>query len=979
MKKYLLLALIGLISQLLCSSPGFAQRDTTKVNPTKIPKDSVDTIAPEIEMQTFSSSPPIDPKSMLKTLTPLTPEITALGRFAMQSPDLSSGLPQQNISLCEIKENGINYPLNLFYSFSGFRVSEEASNTGLGWGLSEGVIIRIVKHVPDEMPIMKRFEQFGDTMAQQYSAGYLDPQYYVHPYYGQKEYNITQNRLFYKLYDAQPDLYIYNFNGYSGKFLWLNDEAINLEHNDVVIKKVYDIPSNTDEFIIITPDGIRYTFKESDKANIWGTNAPTCDINPVYTCNNSYPTTSWRLAEMKNTVTNMAITFRYNNPSSYGRPMRSSVVTYTASEHLGLYHIDSENLQYVDSNLGPTGLTLSEIESDNYKILIVPKSRVDVEGSAIDSICFYSKSNLTNPVKTIKFNHAYFGKTTNANTCWLKLKELILRGGGNYQKYVFSYVDETNQDDGLKKDGLGIDHWGYYNGTNNENNLIPYTDQIRITLQAYGGGSSISWANREPNFNYCKKFALDKIQYPTGGHTQYNYESAASKGLRVASMVDFDGEKSTNKYYQYPANTNYASYESDEYVSTTCCGETYDLNMMVFSFYANQKNSLDFFEETTNFYGTVVEKIGTSDGQGGKSEYHFERLGNNWSFKTFLTEKIDYEYNNPNFIAKEKYFYNPINLKTVPYWLIPRMLNTSHKMGLCPNDALDRSITCAPTDPLNDYHYILGDFDYGTQSVNANWYRLDSISTTKDQVVVTKKYTHKPVDSQTGLPKHCSPIRIEERLSNGNLKKTELFYPGETDPDNPSNTLGIPQMWDPVYSKNFISPVIKTRNYVNSILISKDASAYAYDSSNDLIVRTAYELFQDGTASSRSAWTFTYDNKARVTSITKENDIPTAVLWDVTGSYVMARVENATYSQISSQSGKACTYSSLTLYNSLKSIVPSSLITTYSYNPLYGMTSQTDPTGVSTHYTYDVFGRLESVKDDDQKLLKKYSYHYKNQ
>jgi YD repeat-containing protein len=54
------------------------------------------------------------------------------------------------------------------------------------------------------------------------------------------------------------------------------------------------------------------------------------------------------------------------------------------------------------------------------------------------------------------------------------------------------------------------------------------------------------------------------------------------------------------------------------------------------------------------------------------------------------------------------------------------------------------------------------------------------------------------------------------------------------------------------------------------------------------------------------------------------------------------------------------------------------LMTTYTYKPLVGMTSQTDSNGVTTYYIYDSLGRLESIKDNNHKVLKNIKYNYKH-
>ena len=52
-------------------------------------------------------------------------------------------------------------------------------------------------------------------------------------------------------------------------------------------------------------------------------------------------------------------------------------------------------------------------------------------------------------------------------------------------------------------------------------------------------------------------------------------------------------------------------------------------------------------------------------------------------------------------------------------------------------------------------------------------------------------------------------------------------------------------------------------------------------------------------------------------------------------------------------------------------------VTTYTYKPLVGMLSETTPNGNTFYYEYDAFGRLNNVKDINNKTLKSYEYNYK--
>jgi YD repeat-containing protein len=54
------------------------------------------------------------------------------------------------------------------------------------------------------------------------------------------------------------------------------------------------------------------------------------------------------------------------------------------------------------------------------------------------------------------------------------------------------------------------------------------------------------------------------------------------------------------------------------------------------------------------------------------------------------------------------------------------------------------------------------------------------------------------------------------------------------------------------------------------------------------------------------------------------------------------------------------------------------LMTTYTYNPLVGETSETDPSGRSQIYQYDGLNRLQTIRDQDNNIVKQYDYEYQS-
>ncbi|PAW93178.1 hypothetical protein CKK33_06585 [Mucilaginibacter sp. MD40] len=55
-----------------------------------------------------------------------------------------------------------------------------------------------------------------------------------------------------------------------------------------------------------------------------------------------------------------------------------------------------------------------------------------------------------------------------------------------------------------------------------------------------------------------------------------------------------------------------------------------------------------------------------------------------------------------------------------------------------------------------------------------------------------------------------------------------------------------------------------------------------------------------------------------------------------------------------------------------------SMLTSYTYDPEIGMTSTMDVNGLANYYDYDEFQRLNTIRDNNRNLLKKYYYNYSN-
>ena len=141
---------------------------------------------------------------------------------------------------------------------------------------------------------------------------------------------------------------------------------------------------------------------------------------------------------------------------------------------------------------------------------------------------------------------------------------------------------------------------------------------------------------------------------------------------------------------------------------------------------------------------------------------------------------------------------------------------------------------------------------------------------------------------------------------------------------------------------------------------------------------------------------YNYNTIGNLVHVEKDDVENVVYLWGYNYQYPIAKIENATYSNVceiigngNEQTGKNTletiagkiepTTNDFNTINSLRNLLPDAIVTTYKYKPLIGLETVTSPGNKTTTYKYDSFGRLESIKDHNGKIIEQYDYHYKNQ
>lgn len=126
-----------------------------------------------------------------------------------------------------------------------------------------------------------------------------------------------------------------------------------------------------------------------------------------------------------------------------------------------------------------------------------------------------------------------------------------------------------------------------------------------------------------------------------------------------------------------------------------------------------------------------------------------------------------------------------------------------------------------------------------------------------------------------------------------------------------------------------------------------------------------------------------YDTTGNPVEVSKADGVHITYLWGYQYSKVIAEIQNASYQQVLDDLD--VTYAELQgktdaelrgIFSDLRDEMDNAMILSYTHHPQLGLTSQTDVNNKTTYYDYDPYGRLETVKDNDSKIVKHMEYKY---
>ena len=477
----------------------------------------------------------------LVTVARPSPNAQAMQKYGEIPVSAYTGVPSISVPLYTINFRDITIPLSLSYHASGIKVSEEASQVGLGWALNAGGSISRNIIGDDDF----NGNNYFNTAVTDFADG-KGPAFVIQPGCVATVFNKNPGQPTLSTYDMtnflnssppidfQPDQYFFNFIGHSGKFITRRDRSVVLQKQEKL------------HITCMATDGSAWQIK--------GVDGTIYDFAQIETYNDNNSTTphksAWYLTKITSPLGNTVL-FNYTVlPSRYIQPISSySIIRQDFVSPVAFWFGSFSGTGFsLQAGIAPgknySMVVLSSIDFTNGVAQFnYSDNRPDLSGDKrLDSVSIYAKDRNGNisptPFKTIALGYGFFNygdfdddyqAGTNAEAQRLKLiqvQQIGYNGGIRTAEapYVFSYLEGGVTTNLPSKASFAKDHWGYYNGKTNNSSLIPSS----INVNSTDGVTSLlglPGPERDPDTSYMRAFTLQSIQYPTGGSTEFQYES----------------------------------------------------------------------------------------------------------------------------------------------------------------------------------------------------------------------------------------------------------------------------------------------------------------------------------------------------------------------------------------------------------------------------------------------------------------------
>lgn len=511
--------------------------------------------------------------SLYNAVSIASPTAASLGKFTDVPVSYHTGIPDVSVPLYTIKEGPLTLPISLSYHAGGIKVLETAGWVGMNWALNAGgVITRSVMGAPDERgttnAVHGHFSDYG------YSSYLTDK--------GQRAGNSSEpgpndNAFSTNIYDGEPDLFFFNFNGYSGKFYFNDDRTpVVVDGQDIKIEYYYPHEGssggvvgdgNIQGFILTVPTGDRYYFGATTDADLASSAVKPVELTyPTSESNSNIDSqvfSSYYLHKVVAADGVHAISFEYAREkysyytlstfpvSGFDRTPGAPLLYSKKEFALVNNNLDGVRLTGIHFSTGDVAFTANTVRTDlgafgpgglddsqngDLQRQSDPARALDQVSITAGSFC-----------KQFTFSYSYYqafaatlstflapantgSSSIQSDKTRLRLDKVVEQACDGSQA-VSPWLFHYNGDYLPRRLSLAQDHWGFYNGaeTNNQLNTLISTYTLGPAF-AYtagtdpGPGTQVPGANRDPAAPYMGAGMLTQVTYPTGGRADFRFE-----------------------------------------------------------------------------------------------------------------------------------------------------------------------------------------------------------------------------------------------------------------------------------------------------------------------------------------------------------------------------------------------------------------------------------------------------------------------
>ena len=933
--------------------------------------------------------------------------------------DMYSGAGTVSVPICALPAKMLQIPVSLDYTdCQGVKVQEYASPVGLGWQLNAGgSISRVVRGFPDEQPNgYLGTGQWGQVVY----SGSTNPNYTnffetISTANAEKLTGLSEPNGE-PIADGEPDLFNVKtpFFAFQFTFDQFGNAVVSNANGCRVIPSgfVNNSSYQNTSFQVIDDQGNVFSFGNT-------TNSTETSVDTIF---NQVPPnpfiTTWYLTQIKAYNSADVITFTYSaDPSNDVTYNYSWMEIQTYPNGLG----NSANEQHVLSTgkttvANPKYLTSITSSIGQLNFTYSYNTRQDDPNvpslSQIAVLGFVPADNIIlTQLQDYNFNYGYFNAGAGANLTRLQLQGITvqgLQGSAVTQNLAsFGYNTSVNLPDRTQP---VFDYWGFC-----------------TTVQS-PAPSDIFNINRNPDPTMTQADVLTSVTTVTGD--TWNLSYGLNQATVNGSTINVGGLRVNQISHTLPSGENlYTTYQYSN-------GQIYSPNYSTLSVVTTTGSNpcTVYFSgspyTTTDLNGTFIgySTVQETNQNGGYTVNTYTNFsdfndlsqisGSNTSMLLVPTTNLSYKRG----LLKTQTVYNANGNK------ISFLQNTYNAQLSVTNASYGLRVILLPTDVGNGIWNTYGYYS----TPQENYFLTQTTRTSYDQVnpansiTAMTNYTYDPMD-------HRLVQIMSVQDSKGQTYSNTVYRIADIN----STAMPIPMLTnaditsiDNMMTANRLNVVIHSVENRNNTINHAHNSYVTSGSNVFLTTQSSYTSDPVNTTTTLvKQQSYTYDANANMISSALLGGKPTSSYYpqDYAFSIPDAQVENASPGEFfydgfeqdgnfftAAHTGVVCNTGSYTVpftmpnsrsyliqwwsYNGsawvfnqqpytngftlsgqiddVRVFPKDALMTSYSYTPGVGKTGEIDPSGQTMTYQYDGLNRLLTVRDQDNNILKEYSYQY---